>query len=419
MAGPRINASHDQNRIPTLLGVSSADGTTPVPVEVDPTTGAMLVSGGGSGGGAATIADGADIAEGMTTDAAVTAGSPGTVSGKLRQISADIATSNTLMATSANQTNGNQQSKITDGTNVASVVAGDAGFNGLAVAQAAKTFTFTSVGSGAQTIGPFNVEGYNWVEIQYANVGVGLTLTGGQFGPTSGGTFMTFTSWLNSLTGSSTPNSALVAATNTPSFGPIKGNWFQIAVSALTSGTFSGTITLRTIAPPVPLPVNASQTGTWTVGITGYPTAAATTDALANPTITQIGTENMSFNGTSWDRMRNNTTGSVIAAGATGSNAGVSLTTYNAAKAAIIVNIASATAATLTVAINGITASGFSYPILTSTALAAVATTPLRIFPGSTPTANSVANDMVPRTLQIVTTVTGTISYGIDYELSV
>lgn len=43
MVAPRTNASHDQNRVTTLLGVSTTDGTTPVPVEVDPATGAMLM----------------------------------------------------------------------------------------------------------------------------------------------------------------------------------------------------------------------------------------------------------------------------------------------------------------------------------------------------------------------------------------
>lgn len=45
---------------------------------------------GGSGGGAATIADGADVNQGATTDAACAAGAAGTTSCKLRQISADI-----------------------------------------------------------------------------------------------------------------------------------------------------------------------------------------------------------------------------------------------------------------------------------------------------------------------------------------
>lgn len=39
------------NRTPLLVGLSSTDGATPVPVAVDPTSGAVLTSGGGSGGG--------------------------------------------------------------------------------------------------------------------------------------------------------------------------------------------------------------------------------------------------------------------------------------------------------------------------------------------------------------------------------
>lgn len=124
------------------------------------------------------------------------------------------------------------------------------------------------------------------------------------------------------------------------------------------------------------------------------------------------------YNNSTFDRYRNNTTGVVIAAGATGSNAGVSVTTYNAAKLLLAVNITSG-AGTVTVAIQGITSSGYSYPILTSTALTGVADNVLRVFPGATPATNTVANDLVPRTIQVVTTVVGTIAYGIDYELSV
>lgn len=45
---------------------------------------------GGGGGGAVTVADGADATQGATADAACAAGSAGTTSCKLRQISADI-----------------------------------------------------------------------------------------------------------------------------------------------------------------------------------------------------------------------------------------------------------------------------------------------------------------------------------------
>lgn len=47
-------ASRDENRVATLLGVSSADGVTPVPLKADPTTGRLLTS--SSGGAAPTDA---------------------------------------------------------------------------------------------------------------------------------------------------------------------------------------------------------------------------------------------------------------------------------------------------------------------------------------------------------------------------
>jgi len=44
-------APRDENKVPTLIGVSSADGITPVTIFVDPTTHRVLVdlAGGGSG----------------------------------------------------------------------------------------------------------------------------------------------------------------------------------------------------------------------------------------------------------------------------------------------------------------------------------------------------------------------------------
>lgn len=44
MTAPRTNAGRDQNHVTTLLGVSTADGTTPVPVEVDPINGQLQVN---------------------------------------------------------------------------------------------------------------------------------------------------------------------------------------------------------------------------------------------------------------------------------------------------------------------------------------------------------------------------------------
>lgn len=71
---------------------------------------------------------------------------------------------------------------------------------------------------------------------------------------------------------------------------------------------------------------------------------------------------------------------------------------------------------TLTVHINGKNADGVVYPILVSTALAAVAITTLRVGTGFTAVANLSANDMLPSDLQVVCTVAGSgaIAYGVD-----
>jgi len=55
-------------------------------------SGKLITSAGGGGGSAVTIADGADVAEGATTDAAATQGSTGTVSAKLRTVTSQLNT---------------------------------------------------------------------------------------------------------------------------------------------------------------------------------------------------------------------------------------------------------------------------------------------------------------------------------------
>lgn len=486
--GSGISVGRDANRVPVTFGVSTTDGVTPVPLEVNPSTGQLQTSasGGGSGGTSSTFGatfPTSGTAVGAISSSGTMAGLNLNASGSLKvdgsgvtqPISAStlplptgastsanqsteisslstIATNTTgistaanqttmnttlgTLATLANQTNGNQQSKITNGTTVADVIAGDTGFNGIITAQGAKTFSFTSSGTGAQTVGPFNVEGYSWIEIVYTSVGTGLALTG-QFGPTSGGSFITFTTWANTNGGTNAANAALTASVATPSYGPVKGNWFQFALSALTGGTFSGTITLRATAPPIALQVNAAQNGTWTVGSNSATGTAVPANAFfmgasdgtnlqplkvalgdASSSTNLLGVSAELYNGTNNDRTRNNTTGVVIAAGATSSNAGVTITTYNATKLLLAVNIASG-AGTVTVAITGNTSSGYTYPILTSTALTGIGDNTLRVFPGATPSPNVTANDMLPRTFTVITTVVGTISYGIDYVLSV
>jgi hypothetical protein len=166
---------------------------------------------------------------------------------------------NSTPVTLASDTNG--PVKIYDGTNTANVIAGDSGFNGLVTAGATKTYTFSTSASGAQTIvANTPCEGYSWIEIVFTSVGSGLALTG-QFSTTSGGTYVNCSSFSNRTS----PNAAapLGTSVNTIYGSPVNGNFFQIAVSALTSGTFAGTVTLRAITPvPEAMYVTFSPSGT-------------------------------------------------------------------------------------------------------------------------------------------------------------
>lgn len=119
------------------------------------------------------------------------------------------------------------------------------------------------------------------------------------------------------------------------------------------------------------------------------------------------------------DSQKNNITGVVVAAGATSTQTNVSLTTYNARNLALVIKITAATVATLTVTVSGNTSSSYTYTLGASTALATVATSTLTFGPGLPATANVSFNVPIPRGVLVTAVVTGTIAYGIDYNLSV
>src|ERR1700752_4083149 len=74
------------------------------------------------------------------------------------------------------------------------------------------------------------------------------------------------------------------------------------------------------------------------------------------------------------------------------------LDNFEASGCHVIVNISAFTSGSITVIIEGKDpVSSQYYTLLSSAALGAAATTVLRVFPGSTVTANLAANDCVPR----------------------
>jgi hypothetical protein len=108
----------------------------------------------------------------------------------------------------------------------------------------------------------------------------------------------------------------------------------------------------------------------------------------------------------------------IVVPPATTTSEDITLTDISARELVVVLNTTVASAGnTVQVTINGVSPSGYVYPLLVGTAVAATGATPYRIGVGLTPSANAVANDMVPRQVQIVATIAGTVSYGIDYIL--
>lgn len=276
-------APREQNRVPVLFAESNAQDGTIVPLEADPATGRLLVnSTGGTSAASQAINDGVstttlatvtnltnsnplavEIVDGAGNQITSFGGggsvaTPTITGGEYLSTPPTLANTNTsplmldssgrLLTNNAPLAGANDSIAINDGTNTAGVVAGDAGFNGVAIASGVKTLAFTTSIAGAQTLlANTDTRGYSWVEVVYTSVGSGLALTG-QFSTVSGGTYVNSNSF--GLAGSSNALGGLGVANSTIYYSPVRGNFFQIAVSALTSGTFTGTVTLRATPPP-------------------------------------------------------------------------------------------------------------------------------------------------------------------------
>lgn len=117
----------DQNRVPVNYGVSSVDGVTPLPFEVNPLNGRLLTDSTGGGGGSdvqyidgsATVAHPTGtipVFNNAGTITAVSAANP-------LPVSATISTAG--LATSANQTNNSQKTQLVDASGNAVTVTGN------------------------------------------------------------------------------------------------------------------------------------------------------------------------------------------------------------------------------------------------------------------------------------------------------
>lgn len=159
-----------------------------------------------------------------------------------------------------------------------------------------------------------------------------------------------------------------------------------------------------------------------TATVTGYPTAAASADALANPTVTKLDATNLVFNGTTWDRQRGMstalTTGDTGAKTATGN--GATITNVGNKGVQILVNMGAVTGTSPTAVfkVQGSTDAGttwYDIPGATTAAITATGQYGIMIYPGIAVTAGvattgttATANMVIPRTWRVVWTIGGT-----------
>lgn len=158
---------------------------------------------------------------------------------------------------------------ITDGTNTANVVAGDTGFNGVATASGSKTYTFSTTATGAQTLlANTSCEGFSTITIITTSTGTALSWNG-QFAANSGGTYVNGVTWAEVSNGNSLPVT-LQAVNDNIQQSPVQGNFFQLAISAMTGGTTSGYVILSNTPSSIfSIRSTPYSQANWGIGATG------------------------------------------------------------------------------------------------------------------------------------------------------
>lgn len=196
-------------------------------------------------------------------------------------VTANIGTSGSL-ALDATLTGGSQQTKMTDGTNIANILKSDgtaAGQNAQFISGAYKEATGLSAGSlNADLVPSTDVSAYKWLSLQVTGTYSG-TLT---FQISNDGT--NFTSFPLCLSTSYNTNNMATSTTGTGQIfvGPVIARYLRVRMTAYTSGTATGTLETYTI-PPTPVTManaGAFQSGTWNVGSSSATGSAAPSNAF-------------------------------------------------------------------------------------------------------------------------------------------
>jgi hypothetical protein len=258
------------------------------PLELDG-SGNLLVNvavGGGGGGGT-------QYAEGSTTSPATgtlalgryQTPAPTLTNGQIYGLQLDSA--GRLLTNVAPFTGSADSIAINDGTNTANVVTGD--YNGLAINSTSKVIPFTTSTPGAQTLlANTDCRGYTWISVMFTGVGTGLALSG-SWSATTGGTYISSINTWNNTALTTNAVSSLTINTTSISESPVMAPFFQLAVSALTSGTVTGFVILSSLPHAYhTMGVSAGQNGTWNVGVAASTTGGYSFNNITTATTTTV-----------------------------------------------------------------------------------------------------------------------------------
>lgn len=278
-AAGRVISTTDNGDGTATLATSGGSGGTASSVKVLDTGGTNALS--VSAGGAAKV-DGSAVTQPVSaaslplpTGAATAAKQPalgtagtastdvitvqGIASGVAQPVSgtvtANIGTAGTL-ALDATLTGGTQQTKLTDGTNVANVLKSDgtaAGQNSQLVAGGHLTVPFTT--TTVQAVGTTDAANFSWVAVHITSQGTSSTVT-----------FQSSNDNVNWVSSGLTPSGTFVNSSTTTGvwYGAPVGRYFRLNVTGISAGTTAGTIEFFA-NPRLSQVIQASQLGTWTV----------------------------------------------------------------------------------------------------------------------------------------------------------
>lgn len=344
MAWPTGYQPFGPNRAPLLVGLSSSNGATPIPVAVNPATGAVLTSGGGGGGGGLVqiqdsagnnlnstsgaldvfisggSSSGVQYAELATTTPATgtlalgryQTSLPTLTNGQMNEPMLDTssrllvnvatgtitANAGTNLNTSAlalesggnlativsDLTNASQKSQLVDasGNVVSSVVPGTANSSGNAVLTGATSNMVSFTTTTVQAVASTDVGNYRWVSVQ-------INTQGGSSAITFQGSNDN-TNWMSvplSSTSQLAAQSMVISTSAAAAIyaGPLQTRYFRLNVTGIVSGTTAGVIQFSSL----PNVIGATQ-GVTQVGIT-TPTSL---NAAATGTITTSSSSIMS-----------------------------------------------------------------------------------------------------------------------------